>query len=61
LKKRLHEYKNTLSPDGGSPIPSPSAEAPSPDNSPLQDDGQEEMDMEMSDTEESAGNKPFDF
>lgn len=58
LKKRLIEYKETLDDGGNSPIPSPSADAPSPGNTPPPDstaDQVEEMDMELSDTEDAAG------
>ena len=57
LKKRLIDYKETLTGDGDSPIPSPSAEAPSPGNTPPHDTSQdqtEEMDMELSDSEETV-------
>ena len=51
------DYKETLTGDGDSPIPSPSAEAPSPGNTPPHDTSQdqtEEMDMELSDSEETV-------
>lgn len=46
----------TLDDEFDSPIPSPSAEAPSPGNTPPQvSDQTEEMDMELSDTDEAEG------
>lgn len=50
FKKHLDEFKETLESD--SPPPSPSAEAPSPGSTP-KDENTEEVDMELSDTDEA--------
>ena len=59
LRKKLIEYAKTLpDPVTASPVPSPSMDAPSPGNTPpeddLESDNRETVDMELSDEDGEA-------